>query len=99
MNRNLGLLGWILCTKQCAISLLDSFAEEGLVQAVMVREGKARLMPDPFGNYVIIPTMPACPVRTLGPTGQTSRGPSDRAGAPVTFPERARRSDIAAGRV
>ena len=53
MTRNIGLVGWILCSKQCAMSLLDGLVEKDIVEDVTVREGVSRLTPDPFGNYLV----------------------------------------------
>ena len=65
MEKGIRVASFILCTKQCASALLDAFAELHLVSGITARESKARLIPDPFGNYVVYlradPTAPLTP--------------------------------------
>lgn len=54
MKRNIGLIGWILCSKPCVLSLLEHLAQKGAVDEATVREGMAQVKPDPFGNYTVV---------------------------------------------
>lgn len=54
MNRNIGLMGMILCSKPCVRSLPERLAEKRAVDEATVREGIAQLRPDLFGNYTVV---------------------------------------------